>query len=342
MSDFPGGNGGFGGGYGPTSVDDVKAQISKHKKKLGPGIVIAILAAVGIWFVVGFYQVQPDEQAVVRRFGKFIPPIQGSGLHWRPLLVDKVNKVKVTKIYSTEVGFRTVNPGPPAKYQEVPRESLMLTGDENIVAVDFIVQYKIADPVKFLFQVADPVDTIKDVAESAMREVVGKRKIDDVLTEHKAEIQAEVMDLAQSVLTNWNTGIHIQAVKLQDVTPPAQVDAAFKDVASAREDKDRIIKQADGYRNDLLPRAKGEAAKMVNESKAYAKQRIAHSQGESDRFRKVYNEYIAAKDVTRRRLYLEAMEEVMTSAEKIIMESGAGDNTLPFLPIRNADAAGGR
>ena len=342
MSDYPGGNGGFGGGSGPTPIDEMRAQFSKHSKKLGffgPGVIFGIVAA--LWIISGFYTVEADEQAIVRRFGEFMPPIQESGGHWYMRFVEQVDNVKVTKIYSTEVGFRTVDPGPPARYREVPDESLMLTGDENIVAIDFIVQYKISDPVKYLFRIADAENTLKEVAESAMREVIGKRKIDDVLTEHKAEIQAQVMELGQNVLNKWDTGLQLQAVKLQDVTPPKEVDAAFKDVASAREDKDKIVKQADGYRNDLLPKAKGEAAKMVNEAQAYAQERIALSQGQSDRFRKVYNEYVSAKDITRKRLYLEALEEVMESADKIILDAEAGRNTLPFLPLRgNADSGG--
>jgi len=344
MSDFPGGGNG-GGDEPPIDLDALRRKFQGVKGKMGkwkfPGPALILLIVVAGWIISGFYKVNPDEQGVIRRFGEFIEPLQPPGLHWRfPWPVDQVDKVKVTKIYSIEVGFRTVQAGPPARYQDVPDESEMLTGDENIVAADFIVQYLIADPVKYLFKVSRPDNTLKEAAESAMREVVGKRKIDDVLTERKAEIQGDVFTVMQAMLDEWNTGLRIQEVKLQDVTPPGPVDPAFKDVASAREDKDRIIKQADGYRNDLMPKASGEAAKMLNEAQAYAQAKIKRAEGEGDRFRKLYAEYTSAREITRRRLYIEALEDVLAGAEKIVLEGSAQRNLLPYLPVRRETRSG--
>ena len=348
MSDFEGRGKGFGGNGGsdepPIDLDALRKKFEGVKNKMGkwkfpgPALILIIIAAA--WVISGFYKVNPDEQGVIRRFGEFIEPLQGPGLHWRiPWPVEQVDKVKVTKIYSIEVGFRTVDPGPPTRYQDVADESEMLTGDENIVAADFIVQYLIIDPVKYLFMISRPDNTLKEAAESAMREVVGERKIDDVLTEHKAEIQADVFKVMQAMLDEWHTGLRVQEVKLQDVTPPGPVDPAFKDVASAREDKDRIVKQADGYRNDLLPKASGEAAKMLNEAQAYAEAKIKRAEGEADRFRKLYTEYVSAREITRRRLYIEALEDVLSGAEKIVLEGSAQKNLLPYLPVRRETRA---
>ncbi|NOZ86309.1 MAG: FtsH protease activity modulator HflK [Deltaproteobacteria bacterium] len=336
-----------GGGYGggeepPIDLEELRNKFKKYSNKIKlPGPAIIALLLVGFWILSGLYTVAPDQQAVIRRFGAFIEPLQGPGLHWRfPWPIESATKVNVRKIYSIEVGFRTVDPGPPARYRDVPSESLMLTGDENIVSVDFIVQYMIADPAKYLFEIGSPITTLKEVAESVMREISGKHRIDDVLTEKKTEIQTEVFAMMQSVLNEWKTGIKLQALKLQDVMPPSMVDAAFKDVASAREDKDRIIKQADGYRNDIMPKAKGEAAKMINQAEAYSQSKVKRAQGEADRFNKTYRAYALARDITRRRMFIETMESVLKSADKIIMGSKAMRNVLPHLPLKSFGSFG--
>jgi membrane protease subunit HflK len=233
-----------------------------------------------------------------------------------------------------EVGFRTIDPGPPARYSKFAKEANMLTGDENIVSVEFIIQFKIKDPVAFLFNVRDKRKTIKDAAEAAMREVVGKGHIDDVLTGGRFQVQQDTKILLQNILDSYNAGLSIVAVQLQDVLPPEPVSDAFKDVASAREDKEKTIKQADGYRNDLIPKAKGEAAQMINEAMAYKEATINKAKGDASRFLQVLAEYTKAKDVTRRRIYIETMEEILSRMDKIIIESKASQNILPYLPLR--------
>ena len=293
-----------------------------------------IVGIITLYMLTGIYTVGPSEVGLVKRFGRYVATVN-PGMHYHlPSPIESVVTVNVLGVRKEEIGFRTISPAPNPRYQTVETEALMLTGDENIVAVDFIVQYMVADPVKYLFEIGTPIGTLKEVAESAMREVVGKHKIDDILTEKKTVIQDEVYAMMQSVLNEWNTGIKLQALKLQDVMPPEPVDPAFKDVASAREDKDRIIKQADGYRNDIIPKAKGEAAKMINQAQAYAESKVKRAQGEADRFRKLYKQYVSAKDITRRRMFIEAMEDVLKSSEKIILGSSAMKGVLPQLPLK--------
>lgn len=209
----------------------------------------------------------------------------------------------------------------------------MLTGDENIIAVEFIVQYKIKEARQYLFEVDDVEDTVAEAAEASMREVLGKTKIDDALTTGKAQIQQDTQQLLQSILDRYHAGVHIAAVQLQDVDPPEAVVAAFKDVASAKEDRERLINQAQGYRNDIIPRAKGQAAQVVNEANGQAQARVARAEGEAARFVKTLKEYQQAKDVIAKRIYIESMEQVLSGVDKIILDSKAGDRVLPYLPL---------
>jgi membrane protease subunit HflK len=296
-------------------------------------IVIAILA---LWILSGIYFVGPDEQGVVLRFGKVIATT-GSGPHWHfPWPVERVLKPKVTIIRKIEVGFRTVRAGPPARYQQVPTEALMLTGDENIISLEFIVQYRIKDAYKYLFKIREPVNTIKDAAEAAMREVIGQHPIDDALTEKKGVIQDECHQLLQTILDSYNSGLQVVTINLQDVDPPEQVSDAFKDVINAQQDKERKINEAKGYRNDLVPKARGEAAQKINDSQAYREYKIKEAEGDAKRFTQLLKEYQKAKTVTRKRLYLETMEEILPNVEKIILGGPASRNVLPYLPIHEA------
>jgi membrane protease subunit HflK len=236
----------------------------------------------------------------------------------------------VAKLHRVEVGFRTDR---QSRQQMIPQEALMLTGDMNILAIEFIVQYKIKDASEFLFNVADIHDTIGKAAEASMREVIGKSKIDEALTTGKAQIQQDTQDLLQKILDQYQTGVQIAAVQLQDVDPPEAVAAAFKDVTNAKEDREKLINQAIGYRNDILPKAKGEAAQMVNQAKGYAQARLNRAQGEANRFLATLKEYTQARDTISKRIYIETMEEILPKMDKIIIDGKAGERMLPYLPL---------
>ncbi|MCS7241169.1 FtsH protease activity modulator HflK [Candidatus Caldatribacterium sp.] len=292
-----------------------------------------------LYFVSGVYVVGPDEVGVVRRLGSYnrtVPP----GIHYRlPYPFESVTKPKITEVRRVEIGFRTLSPGPPPKYALVPEESLMLTGDENIVSCQFIVQFRISDPYRYLFRIKDPEKAVKNAAEAALREVVGKKTIDEVLTTGRAEVQEETRMLLQDILDRYEAGIRVLAVQLQDVQPPQEVVAAFKDVASAREDKVRFVNEAEAYRNQILPQARGEAARIIQEAEAYRETVIRKAEGEVARFLAVLREYEANPDVTRRRLRLEVLEDVLPKVKKFVFDSEESlQHTLPFLPLSEGDA----
>lgn len=324
------------GGFDPQEPIDLellKLRIEQFKRNLMPRAKIIIGVIIALWLLSGIYLVQPDEVGVVKRFGAVSRTTQPGPHYHLPFPIETVLRPKVTKIHRVEVGFRTVRVGPPAQYREIPEEALMLTGDENIVYIEFIVQYRIKDAMEYLFNVDQILPTIKATAEASIREVVGKNKIDEVLTTGKANIQQETMNLIQEIMDEYQAGVQIVAVQLQDVRPPNPVSAAFKDVASAREDKEKLINQSQSYRNDLIPKAQGEAAQVVNQAKGYAEARIKRADGEANRFLQTLAEYRKAKDVIRKRIYIETMEEVLSGVEKYIIEGGAG-GVLPLLPLR--------
>jgi len=319
------------GGSGQDPLDEVVRKAQEQLNRMVPGrglksialIVLAVLAAWQALFIVA-----PDEQGLVKRFGDIVRVVE-PGPHFKIPFVETVDTPKVEKVHRIEVGFRTDR----GRTQFVPREALMLTGDMNILSLEFIVQYKIKNAKNYLYQVADVESTIHNAAEAAMREVIGKSKIDEALTIGKAQIQQDAQDLLQGVLDQYLAGVQIATIQLQDVNPPEAVAAAFKDVASAKEDREKLINQAHGYRNDLIPRAKGEAAQGINQAKGHAQSRIARAEGEATHFLQTLKEYKQAKDVISKRVYIETMEEVMANTEKIILDSKAGNNVLPFLPL---------
>jgi membrane protease subunit HflK len=317
---------------GGPKPEDVINQIRQYFGRRRSTTPILVVVLVGLWLASGIYIVAPDEVGVIRRFGAFAyttPP----GPHYRlPWPVERADTPKVTQVRRVEIGFRTISFDQPARYQAVPRESLMLTGDENIVDMQF--KYKIKDPVNYLFNVKNPDETVKDAAEAAMREIVGNNKIDESLTTGKFQIQQDTKALLQTILDRYEAGLSIEAVQLQDVHPPKDVMAAFKDVASAKEDKTKYINDSEGYRNDILPKAKGQAAQITNEAIAYRESKIKRAQGDVSRFNQVLTEYQKAKDITKKRLYIEMMEEILPGMEKVILEGNSGQNLLPFLPLR--------
>ena len=309
-------------------VDKIpKIQFSK---KVFSGFLIIIFL---LYLATGIFVVAPDEQGVIRRFGKFTR-LESPGLNYHlPFPIESVVTPEVTQVKRLEIGFRTISSGPSTRYQEVPDEALMLTGDENIVSADAIVQYKIKDPVSYLFNIILPEQTVKSAAEAALRQIVGERKIDEALTVGKYEIQEETMKLLQSLLDSYDAGILVVAVQLQDVNPPKEVQAAFKDVASAKEDKSKFINQAQGYKNDIIPKARGEAVKMTKEAEAYKIERIKKSEGEIARFNKILEEYKKGKYVTEARIYLETMEDILPNMNKVIVDLDSNQSLVNLLPL---------
>jgi membrane protease subunit HflK len=314
-------------------TDEFVNRIKTFFKGKRYGGQIIFIGIVLLWLVSGIYIVSPAEQGVVRRFGKMVR-ITSSGLRYRiPWPVEKVDTPRVTEVKRIEVGFRTIDPGPPARYQFIPAESLMLTGDENIVDCQIIVQYKIKDPADYLFNVKDIKGTLHDASEVALRQVIGNSDIDDALTIGKLRIQQEIRELLQRIMDGYESGILITEVKLQTVRPPREVEAAFKDVVSAKEDRERLIYEAKGYQEDIIPKTKGQAAKILREAEAYREERIKRAQGDAGKFLAILKEYEKAKDVTRERLYLETMEEILPNVKKVIIDSKVGGGLLQLLPL---------
>jgi membrane protease subunit HflK len=297
---------------------------------------IALIALL-LYAVSGLYIVGPDERGIILRFGRVVREADpGPGYHL-PWPIEQVLKPSVTQIRKEEFGFRTVEVGPPARYRDVEQEALMLTGDENIVKLQFIVQFKVkTDPkgaTDFLFNVRDPQDTVRDAAEAAMREVLGRNAIDNALTEGKEQIQQDAQVLLQHILDQYGVGLEVVTVKLQDVDPPNQVSDAFKDVISAQQDKERLINEARGYANDVVPKARGQAAQLLNEAEGYRAAKVQDATGAAQRFSALQQEYEKAKDVTRLRLYLETMEQILPRVNKIILDEVAGKQVVPYLPL---------
>ena len=296
---------------------------------------IGLGAVVLIWLATGIYIVGPGEQGVVRRFGKEVGKTS-SGLNYHlPRPVEKVDVVNMAVIRRAEIGFRTVSSGPPVQYQDVMAEAQMLTGDENIVNTNVVIQYKVKDASQYLFKVRDPNLALHAATEVALRSVVGNATIDDVMTVGRARVQNEVKIILQRLMDSYESGLLITEVRLQEVDAPEEVRDAFQDVVRAREDREKLTREAEGYREDLLPKARGEAAQIVKAAEAYKEQRIIRAQGDAERFLEVLEEYQKAKPVTRRRLYLETIEKVLPGVEKILIDSESSGNLLQFLPLRD-------
>lgn len=315
-------------------------NINLPKISFSASIIIFIIII--LWVVFGgYYIVEPDEKGVVLRFGSYVRTTD-SGFHLKfPPPIEKVYTPKVTEVKRTEVGFRIEDPGPPARYRDALEESLMMTGDENIIDLDVVAQYKIIDPVKYLFNVRGPAATVKAAAEAAIREIIGKYKIDEALTEGKFMIQEETRTLLQKILDRYDSGLQIIALQLQDVHPPQQVRDSFKDVASAMEDKNRLINESQGYRNSIIPETRGKASQIIKVAEGYKEERINHAKGDAEKFTSILQEYRKARDVTRKRLYIETMEEVLTGIDKYIIE-GKTSGVLPLLPLDTLKQVQGR
>lgn len=302
----------------------------KFSKKLFGVILVLVIV---LYLASGIFVVAPDEQGVIRRFGKFVR-IESPGLNYHlPYPIETVVTPAVTRVKRIEIGFRSIINDQSTRYQEIPDEALMLTGDENIVSADAIVQYKIKDPVSYLFNIILPEETVKNAAEAALRQVIGERKIDEALTIGKYEIQEETKKLLQDLLDSYKSGIFVVAVQLQDVNPPKEVQEAFKDVASAKEDKSKYINQAQGYENDLIPKARGEAVKMTKEAEGYKIERIKKAEGDVAKFNNILTEYKKGEYITQARLYLETMEEILPNMNKVIVDLKENQSLINLLPL---------
>ena len=320
----------------PPDIDELLSNLQDKFKiglpKKGVFSYIIILAII-VWLATGIFIIDPEEQGVIKRFGE-VTEVVGPGPHYHlPTPIETVQIAPVTAVRRLEIGFRTIQLGPPAKYRRVLKESLMLTGDENIIDVQFIVQYRISDLENYFYSLTNPDVTVRSAAESAMREVIGDSSVTEALTVGKGIIEDTTALLLQQTMNSYKGGIKIENVKLQDVHPPDAVKEAFKDVVSAREDREKMINDAEGYRNNLVPKARGEAAQLVNSAKAYAKEKVLVAIGESERFNLVYEEYKKAKDITRERILLETMASILPKVNKVIADKELGGNVLPFLPI---------
>ena len=347
-NDFKGGSpwgsppgGKNGSGRRPPNIDEVIEKIQKLINNFIPGgkssgskpIIFGLILLIVVWAFSGLYRVLPDEQGVVLRFGKFTSTTQ-PGLNYHiPYPVETVLTPKVTKVNRIDIGFRAASDsGRTSGIGDVSEESLMLTGDENIVNIDFSVFWVIKDAGQFLFKIQSPVETVKAAAETAMREVVAKSKLQSILTEGRSKIEIETQEIAQSLLDEYESGIQITQVQTQKADPPDEVIDAFRDVQAARADMERSKNEAEAYANDVIPRARGEAAKILQEAEAYKKQVVAAAEGEASRFVAIYNEYAKAKRVTQERMYLETMEKVLADIDKVIIDRKAG-GVVPYLPL---------
>ncbi|MEM8854508.1 MAG: FtsH protease activity modulator HflK [Pseudomonadota bacterium] len=293
----------------------------------GRGLALGLVAAAVVYGLTGFYRVGPGELGVELVLGQYQGTTQpGLNYNW-PYPFGEVFTPDVLMV-------REINIGNRGEGRDVPEESLMLTGDENIVDVDFKVQWRISDPANFLFNVENPEATVKQVAESAMREVVGGKNIQPILTQEREQIEQDVQALMQSTLDEYGAGVQVSQVQMQKVDPPEEVIAAFRDVQAARADQERFQNQADAFANRVVPEARGEAARIVESANAYRDQVIAEATGQADRFLSVYEEYAKAPEVVRQRIYLETMERVLAGTDKIIIDQdGGGSGVVPYLPL---------
>ena len=342
-----GGQRGPGGSGQPPNLEELLRKGQERFRRAMPGgfggggIAAIIGLLVLIWLVSSsIYFVERDEQGVVLRFGEYVATT-GPGLNFKlPYPIESVEKPKVTRTNRVDVGFRVlgdagrIDPSRADAGRQVPEEALMLTGDENIVDINFVVFWKIADAGKYLFNVRAPEQTIKAAAESTMREIVGQTPIAAALAEGRGEIETAAQRRLQEILDQYQAGVEVLQVQLLKVDPPAEVIDAFRDVQRARADAERLRNEAEAYRNDIIPRARGEAERLNQEAEAYRQEVVARAQGDAQRFINVYQAFREAKDVTTKRIYLETLEDVLRNANKIVIDKQAGGpGVVPYLPL---------
>jgi modulator of FtsH protease HflK len=348
-----GGNGGGpwgqgGGGQPPQDVDALIRQFGEAWRRMMPSgggggrsiLLLSIVFAL-IWGATGFYRVNPQQQGVVLRFGEWVrtsPP----GLHYHlPFPIESVLRPEVTRDNRIEIGFRDVT-GNSSSRRDIKDESQMITGDENIVDIDFVVFWRISDAGEYLFNLAEPDDTIKVTAEAVMREIIGRTPIKNVLTEGRQSIQVQARQQLQDLLNEYGVGVRVRDVQLLAVDPPADVIDAFNEVQRARQDRDRLKNEAESFSNDIVPRARGAAAKLVAEAEAYQAEVVNRAEGDASRFDQIYQAYLQDKAVTRERIYIETVEEIFSNVEKVIIDGqGGGNGVVPYLPLKELNKSAG-
>lgn len=336
---------------GPPDLDELVRKLKERFNRLfrrgntgsggdgdGPSrsssgmIGIAVVLAIGviIWLLSGFYIIDQGWRGLVTRFGKYTATTL-PGAHWHlPYPIEQVARVNVEERRRVTVGYNAVSPG---RTRPVLDEALMLTEDENIVNVQLAVQYHVSDPAKYVFNFRNPDQTLKDVTESALREVVGKRDMDFVLTRGRAEVAGRTQALIENVIGRYELGLQVATVAIQDIQPPEQVQGAFSDVNKAREDEQRFINQAQSYRNAVIPAAQGEAARIGEQAEGYRAETIARAEGDTSRFSQIASEYVKAPEIMRERLYLETMEEVLSKSGKVVVSNTGSGQPFMYLPL---------
>ncbi|MEE2699092.1 MAG: FtsH protease activity modulator HflK [Pseudomonadota bacterium] len=339
-----GGSGGDGGAPMPPDIEEMLRRSQDNFKRFLPGgaggprgIFLIVLAVIALWASSGFYRVQPGEQGVELLFGKFVKHTTPGLNYWFPGPIGEVLKPNVERTNTVTVGFREISQtrrGRGTGGRDLPQESLMLTGDQNIIDIDFVVQWRIKNAADFLFNIRDPEGTIKIAAESAMREIIGQTALEDATTGKRQQVQQQSRVLLQKILDDYGAGVSIAEIQLQKADPPSEVIDAFHDVQRARQDQERSINEATAYKNDIVPKAKGKAQTLIQAAMAYKEKVTKEADGEAKRFLSVYDTYKIAKDVTTRRLFLERMQQVLKDAEKVIVDKGkGGSGVVPYLPL---------
>ena len=340
------GTGGQGGGQTPPDIDEVIRRGQAKLRGLLPkgfggwkaGVLIA-LVLLGIWAANGFYRVQPNQEGVPVLLGRFVGTTTNPGLHWNwPAPIGKVYTPDVTAENRIEVGLRTSGESSRrgASVRDMPEESQMITGDENIVDIDFVVFWRISDAPNYLFNIKNPDETVKMAAESVMRAIIGQTPIQEALTSRREDIEARTLSSLQKLMSEYQAGIQVRQVQLLAVLPPKNVIDAFDEVSRARQDMDRLKNEAEAFRNDIVPRARGEAQQLLQGAEAYRQEVVNRAQGDANRFNSVYQAYRQSKDVTTTRIYLETLESIFSNVNKVIIDSevgNAGGGVVPYLPL---------
>jgi membrane protease subunit HflK len=342
-----GGPWGQGGGRNPQDVDAALRQMKDAWRRMVPtggggarSFALLALIFVIVWAGTGFYRVNPQQQGVVLRFGEWVrtsPP----GLHYHlPYPIETVLKPEVTRDNRIEIGFRDVT-GNSSSRRDIADESQMITGDENIVDIDFVVFWRIADAGSYLFNLAEPDETVKLTAEAVMREIIGRTPIQTALTEGRQSIQSQARQQLQQLLDEYGAGVRIRDVQLLAVDPPADVIDAFNEVQRARQDRDRLKNEAEAFSNDIVPRARGQAAKLIADAEAYQAEVVNRAKGDASRFDQIFQAYLKNKDVTKERIYIETVEGIFSNVEKIIIDSEGSNGVVPYLPLKELNKSAG-
>ena len=338
-----------GGGQTPPDLDQAIRQGRDALRRVMPGggagsgksLILLLIIFFGIWAATGFYRVNPQQQGVVLRFGEWVRTT-APGLHYHlPYPIESVLTPEVTRDNRIEIGFRDIS-GNSSSRRDIADESQMITGDENIVDIDFVVFWRISDAGQYLFNLAEPDETIKVAAEAVMREIIGRTPIQTALTEGRQDIQVQARSQLQDLLDDYGSGVRVRDVQLLAVDPPSDVIDAFNEVQRARQDRDRLKNEAEAFRNDIVPRARGAAAKLIAEAEAYQAEVMNRAKGDASRFDQVYSAYKTDQDVTRERIYIETVEEIFSNVEKIIIdENSSGSGVVPYLPLKELNKTAG-